>query len=134
MPGSIRADRCEGATVARPGACTQTSRNSITALDRSGASAPPADVRAAPSRISKVARAAETPSEEAWNCEPTSRSGRRASGVSMMIVSPVKRETSPLARRRPTSTATSAVDSVARNSRTAPERKATYSVFIVFAA
>ena len=54
--------------------------------------------------------------------------------MSMMIVSPVKRETSPLARRRPTSTATSAVDSVARNSRTAPERKATYSVFIVFAA
>ena len=136
LPGSMLAVRSNGATVARPGEATLSRSKTTGETARSGqgrfeAAFPgasafrEASVSPSFSSMSKALSAATTPSAEAWNCAPTSRSGLKHSGVSMMIARPEKRSRSPPTMRRPTSTATSAVDTVARNSRTAPERKAT---------
>ncbi len=75
------------------------------------------------SRIPSTSSAAATPSAAAWNCTPTCRIGRNASGASSSTKSPTSRSSCPPMRRTPTDTATSATDSDAASSSTKPDRK-----------
>ncbi|CAH0278717.1 hypothetical protein SRABI128_03587 [Microbacterium sp. Bi128] len=85
----------------------------------------------AASSASKISSVAATPSDAAWNCTPTWRSGKYASGASSSTKSPTSRLRSPASRRNPIVTAMIATEMDARNSRAKPERNDTRSTVIV---
>ena len=84
--------------------------------------------RPAPSKTSSVAA---TPSAAAWNCTPTWRSGRYASGASSSTNRPTASASEPSSSRKPIDTAMIATEMLARNSRANPDRNDTRSTCIV---
>ena len=142
-PGRIVRDTRSSAARSRPGYISDAPLRTIRSRRRSACAggpdpgpgpagtAGPAAAGRGVSRISQARPAAVTPSMLAWNCRPTARSGRYASGVSSRTSSAVWYGMCPASSRSPTSTATSAVATAADSSSTRADRNATRSVRMV---